>query len=785
MGVAIVALPAEDERVWKISSEKKPHMTLLFLGDAANISPSDLEQMMLFVQHATEICEHGPFYLDVESRGTLGPDEADVLFFNKRSWNLKWIREFRGQLLKNDQIKTAYDSVDQYDEWLPHLTLGYPETPAKPIPADWPDRPFYGIQFDRIAVWEGDYEGPEFKLESPDREGYDDLAVAYSDIQTPDDHRRAMGMAAVTDLMHYGVKGMQWGKRKSPNVVERPKNEFNPKEQALIIGTGGLATLHPKLFRKRMTNERNLRNFQKDKKWEKDFKKAKSFGYDDQKFTKAYNDKWKDHDFSNEDWSKPSPTYQKYIDGYMKEMSVDYSKQFAAHYGESPSGKYEAHLDKATNIVSLRKKAEVQHADEILVSFRLILDGNGLITGLEQMEDSMEQAAELGAQFLEHHGVKGQKWGVRRDRKGRDRLNPEGYSVKGDVARLLLFPQGATAPAIIRLGKRANQGTKAYLEKRNTPEAKAKRAKRREARRDFYWEMHAYSDISHADVHNKVADEIDSKVFQLQTAPKYRGKNLKTDKKLNDEYEQDVAKVTDAAYRRAVNDTYGTNPSGTKKAVYVNDVRGARIEVRDLTTGKSLSEKMLNPIEQDVTQEDTLGHADSPPFSGPDILMTVKTNAEGFITEIGRVKLPEDQDLAQSAIHGEAFVDGLMHYGVKGMHWGIRRSMPEAVAPVAQSKVPHGTKRKTKIEVDGGENHPASEDAIKVAKARVKLHKSGPAALTNQELRDVATRMQLESQVVSMNRSPASKFIRNLISQQGKQAANQVVKSNVDKQIKR
>jgi 2'-5' RNA ligase len=158
MSLVIVALPAAEERVWKISSEKKPHLTLLFLGD--NEESADLEQIMLFVQHATQLCEHGSFYLDVDERGTLGEDEADVLFFNKRSWNLKWIKEFRSQLLQNPAIKTAYDSAEQYDEWTPHLTLGYPETPAKPIPDDWPDRPFYGIEFDRIAVWTGDYEGP-------------------------------------------------------------------------------------------------------------------------------------------------------------------------------------------------------------------------------------------------------------------------------------------------------------------------------------------------------------------------------------------------------------------------------------------------------------------------------------------------------------------------------------------------------------------------------------------------------------------------------------------------
>jgi 2'-5' RNA ligase len=129
--LVIVAIPEEQDKVWKISSEKVPHLTLLFLGDSD--SNPHVEDIVLFVEHAVEICQHGPFYLDVDRRGTLGPDNADVVFFSTRSWNLKWIKQFRSQLLQNENIRTAYDAADQYDEWQPHLTMGYPVTPAKKL----------------------------------------------------------------------------------------------------------------------------------------------------------------------------------------------------------------------------------------------------------------------------------------------------------------------------------------------------------------------------------------------------------------------------------------------------------------------------------------------------------------------------------------------------------------------------------------------------------------------------------------------------------------------------
>src|SRR6059058_6240624 len=176
--LCIVAIPAEDDLVWKVSSEKVPHLTLLYLGE---FQPDDnVQRMADFVEHA--IREHGPFYLDVDYRGTLGPDEADVLFFDG-GWDSKWIKSIRGQLLQQNDIRAEYEEAEaageQYPEWVPHLTLGYPTAPAKPIPDD---RKIYSVMFDRIAVWTGNYEGPEFRLKWPDRDRMESPAVAYSDI---------------------------------------------------------------------------------------------------------------------------------------------------------------------------------------------------------------------------------------------------------------------------------------------------------------------------------------------------------------------------------------------------------------------------------------------------------------------------------------------------------------------------------------------------------------------------------------------------------------------------
>lgn len=185
MPTVIVAIPEEQDRVWKISSQKVPHMTLQFLGDG--IPQDDLLEITLYVQHAASMLHR--FGMSVDRRGTLGDLEADVLFFD--DFNKKWLNDFRSNLLQQDAVKRAHANAEQFENWVPHLTLGFPDEPAKEDDLD------FGIgwvSFDRIAVWTGDFEGPEFVLPK-----WDDMAMAET---------------AQRFLTHHGVKGMKWGVRK-------------------------------------------------------------------------------------------------------------------------------------------------------------------------------------------------------------------------------------------------------------------------------------------------------------------------------------------------------------------------------------------------------------------------------------------------------------------------------------------------------------------------------------------------------------------------------------------
>lgn len=112
-------------------------------------------------------------------------------------------------------------------------------------------------------------------------------------------------------------------------------------------------------------------------------------------------------------------------------------------------------------------------------------------------------------------------------------------------------------------------------------------------------------------------------------------------------------------------------------------------------------------------------------------------------------------------------IDEIIHYGVKGMKWGRRKSDG---APTAATVTQNGKKLKG----TGGENQPASKEAIAARKIGQQAKKSGIASLSNAELRAFNERLNLEQQAnrLRANESnPAGKFVKELLLGVGKQQA--------------
>lgn len=235
--LVIVAISSEDDYTWRLSSEKIPHLTLLNLGEMTASTP--VGRITDFLEHVASTSMH-QFGLSVERRGELGENAADVLFFGG-GHNIKFLEDVRSFLLGNKEIRQAYEAATQFPVFTPHLTLGFPETPAKPDKRDYPGISW--VNFDRVALWTGDFEGPTFRLK--------------------DNHGWEMSMSdAVEDfLAHFGVKGMHWGTRKRTSSIPASDDHqrlASVKEKSKAGGTKALSNKDIQDYLNRLNLERQF-----------------------------------------------------------------------------------------------------------------------------------------------------------------------------------------------------------------------------------------------------------------------------------------------------------------------------------------------------------------------------------------------------------------------------------------------------------------------------------------------------------------------------------------------
>lgn len=130
----------------------------------------------------------------------------------------------------------------------------------------------------------------------------------------------------------------------------------------------------------------------------------------------------------------------------------------------------------------------------------------------------------------------------------------------------------------------------------------------------------------------------------------------------------------------------------------------------------------------------------------------------------------------------EAVEEILSHYGVRGMHWGVRKSGKATTVVVKKGR--GLTSGKTKIKTTGGKNRPATKDAANAAVVKQVLKKSGSHALSNQQLKDLATRLSLEKQVTDLTPDPKGKqAVKFIMSKKGQQTVKTVSDSPATKAV--
>lgn len=135
------------------------------------------------------------------------------------------------------------------------------------------------------------------------------------------------------------------------------------------------------------------------------------------------------------------------------------------------------------------------------------------------------------------------------------------------------------------------------------------------------------------------------------------------------------------------------------------------------------------------------------------------------------------------------------HYGVKGMRWGVRRT-PEQLARARGERLKK-KKGGNNVNLAADTAKTASSDAKKAAAARDKAAKKGVAALSNDELKILNDRLNLEKNYTKLTTEPeeerkvsaGEKFARdvigNVLKQQVTRVANDAVRRTIENAIRK
>lgn len=194
-----------------------------------------------------------------------------------------------------------------------------------------------------------------------------------------------------SDVKHFGTKGMRWGVRKGASEGKASKEDLKWDKNLNKAGAAALVITS-----------------------------AKS-----RPVVAKINSK---PEYKNADFTKPSPLRDKYFAEHAKSFETMLNQELPNHIStSSPTGKFKAEfkvdspVGPPTLLVTLADTASHSGINsDGSFTVDVTLDDMGKIVSFEMRNDFIAQ----GENFLEHFGVRGMRWGVRRSKK--DRANESG-----------------------------------------------------------------------------------------------------------------------------------------------------------------------------------------------------------------------------------------------------------------------------------------------------------------------------------------------------------------------
>lgn len=118
--------------------------------------------------------------------------------------------------------------------------------------------------------------------------------------------------------------------------------------------------------------------------------------------------------------------------------------------------------------------------------------------------------------------------------------------------------------------------------------------------------------------------------------------------------------------------------------------------------------------------------------------------------------------MSDPATVGQDMTEALMHYGVKGMKWGVRRAERNSPRVTVTTRKRLGT-----IKTRGGKGRKPSTDAKRAAVVGQISKKSGHQALSNKDLKLLVERLELEKRAgkLESERSFGAAFVKAIMNE--------------------
>ena len=269
-----------------------------------------------------------------------------------------------------------------------------------------------------------------------------------------------------------------------------------------------------------------------------------------------------------------------------------------------------------------------------------------------------------------------------------------------------------------------------------------------------------------------------------------------------------------------------------KDKEYPRTVRGEWLVIKEREQGKGYSKAVIAGLLKAATQDpsidyarmqvptdaaaakhiySSLGFKKDKVLAGKDDVGLYSEGIEDWVRDVSSKSVKHsgvsdfDAFLVSVLMHTKEELDrvetveseqSLAHYGVKGMRWGVRkdRSITGSPNTIAPTKVKVQTVPGRRPITSGGQGQKPSDDAVRTAIALQKARSSGVSALSNKELQDLNTRLNMEQNYSRLVATPTPahqkaleegfRFAQTLLANYAKRRLGEVLVKNADRLLK-